>query len=94
MWRRTEKGDEIICELTSLKLFSLPPFHLKNICCKCKDLTSAPEELAAESSFLKPPEKDRIRISAISISAITVEFRRKRRYLEALRTFQQKKPHT
>lgn len=52
--------DEIICELTSLKLLSLPPFHLENICCECKDLASSPEELAAESSFSKPPGKNRI----------------------------------
>lgn len=59
--------DKIICELSSLKLLSLPPFHLENMCFECKDLASSPEELAAEISFLKPPGKDRIccRISAV-----------------------------
>lgn len=70
-------GDSIICELTSLKLFCLSPFHLENICCECKDLASAPEELAAESNFLKPPGKNRIsfRISALSIRATITELR-------------------
>lgn len=87
-WRSAEIGAEMTCELTSLKLFSLPSFHLENICGDCKDLASAPEELAAERRFLKPPGKDRIslEIFAVLIRTTTVEFRKQRRAPEVLRT--------